>query len=105
MGVKNELCVLVLLATSLTVAMAQNENDFGADDVARQSDLLAIKAVQSATGIEFKNLQDKVDSIDKNQQNLQGKVDSIVKMLEALSAGIDPLVSLSDINLSFQMEP
>ena len=46
-------------------------DDFGAEDVARQSDLLALKA-QSATGIELKNLQDKVDSIEK--------------MLKALSA-------------------
>ena len=105
MGVPNQFRVFLLLATWLSIVIAQDENNLGADDVARQSDLLAMKGVQGATEVELKNLQGKVDSIDKVLQNMQSKEDSIVKMLQDLSTGIDPLLSLPDICLSFQMEP
>ena len=103
MGGTNVLCVLLLLATSLPIAMAQDEENIGeenlgeanlgADDVARQSDVLTIKAVQSATAVEL--------------QTLQFKVDSIVKMLQDLTnapPGIDHLLSFPDNSLSFSME-
>ena len=98
MEVTNELSVLLLLATSVAIAFAENEENPGADDIARQSDLFALKA-------DMKSIQGEVDSISKNQQNLQGEVVSIVKMLEALRAGIAPLLSLRDFSLSLEMEP
>ena len=48
MGGTNAIIVLVLFATSLATALAQNEANFGAEDVARESDVLAIKSKVSA---------------------------------------------------------
>lgn len=79
MQVTNAINVFLLLATSFAIAMAQNETNFGADDVARESDLLALK--------------EEVSQIKALQNTLQFKADSMIKMLQSLTStpqGIAP---------------